>query len=141
MQLGEGGLREGRHEMAVSDGGGKGPSLVGQGKSLGFLANVLGSRWDQLEKWTKEGRRTESREEQLDSLGPRSDPRAGSPARLGRACSFQTRDSREDGRPVAGGGSRRVPWGTRCVPAALCGVLPFSFHYLGASLPLTGGQG
>ena len=63
MQLGEGVLREGRRETRVTDGGGKAPGLVGRGKSLGFLVNVLGSCWDQLEKWTKEGRGTGSRVE------------------------------------------------------------------------------
>ena len=56
-------LREGRRETRVTDGGGKAPGLVGRGKSLGFLVNVLGSCWDQLEKWTKEGRGTGSRVE------------------------------------------------------------------------------
>ena len=138
MQLGEGGLREGRHETGVSDGGGMGPSLVGQGKS--FFANVLGSRWDELERWTREGRGTESREGQLASgTSARSQSREPCPSREG--VQLQTCDSREDGRPVASGDSRCVRGGTRYVPAALCGMLPFSFHYLGASLPLTGGQG
>lgn len=101
MQLGEAVLREGRRETRVTDGGGKGPGLVGQGKSLGFLVNVgflinvQGSRWEQLEKWTKEGRGTESRWSGRDSLGPRSDPGAASPACLRKACTLQTRDSRE----------------------------------------------
>lgn len=85
MQLGEGVLHEGRRETRVTDGGGKAPGLVGRGKSLGFLVNVLGSCWDQLEKWTKEGRGTGSRVEPpgLSGTSVRSWSREPCPPREG----------------------------------------------------------
>ena len=65
-----------------------GPSLVGQGKSLGFLRMC----WAAVGmSWKGGPGKAEGQKAVRGSwpLGPRPDPRAGSPARLGRACSFR----------------------------------------------------